>query len=70
MEKKLIDIVGKLVNRATSNNIEESEAAARGALARLARSGQSFETYLYAVDPHAVFQSGLMRVADRYVGAD
>jgi hypothetical protein len=66
MEAKLIDIVGKLVNRATSESIEESEAAARGALARLARSGETFEAYLEAVDPKAVFQSGLMRVADRY----
>ena len=66
MDTKLIDIVGKLVNRATSDNIEESEAAARGALARLARSGESFETYLDAVDPQTVFQVGLVRIADKY----
>lgn len=66
MDSKLIDIVGKLVNRATSDNIEESEAAARGALGRLARSGETFEAYLGSVDPEKVFQSGLMRVADRY----
>lgn len=66
MDAKLIDTVGKLVNRATSDNGEESEVAARGALGRLRRAGETFEAYLAAVDPDAVFQSGLVRVADRY----
>lgn len=66
MDAKLIDTVGKLVNRATSDNREESEAAARGALGRLRRAGETFEAYLAAVDPDAVFQSGLVRVADLY----
>lgn len=66
MDAKLIDTVGKLVNRATSDNREEAEAAARGALGRLRRAGETFEAYLAAVDPDAVFQSGLVRVADLY----
>lgn len=66
METKLLETVGKLVNRATSDNREEAEAAARGALGRLRRAGETFEAYLAAVDPDAVFQSGLVRVADLY----
>jgi hypothetical protein len=66
METKLLETVGKLVNRATSDNKEESEAAARGALGRLRRAGETFEAYLAALDPDAVFQSGLVRVTDQY----
>lgn len=66
MDTKLIDTVGKLVNRATSDNREEAEAAARGALGRLRRAGATFEAYLSVLDPESVFQSGLVRVADLY----
>lgn len=69
MDAKLIDVVGKLVNRATSDNREEAEAAARGAVGRLRKAGHSFEDYLDAFDPDSVFQAGVVRTADWYVAS-
>lgn len=67
MDAKILDIVGKLVNRATSDNGAEADAAARGAIGRLRKAGEDFGDYLAALDPGTVFQSGLVRVADAYV---
>lgn len=67
MDEKILDIVGKLVNRATSDNGAEADAAARGAIGRLRKAGAAFVDYVAALDPETVFQSGLVRVADAYV---
>jgi hypothetical protein len=67
MDAKTLDVIGKLVNRATSDNPTEAESSAKGALARLRKAGYGFEEYVAAADHDSVFQYGLVRVADRYV---
>ncbi|MFB0965587.1 MAG: hypothetical protein QMC36_08135 [Patescibacteria group bacterium] len=67
MDRKTLAKLEKLANLATSDNRDEAEAAARGAVALLRKSGSTLEAYLKEADPKTVFQVGLVRVADAYV---
>lgn len=67
MDSRTAAKLAKLANLATSDNREEADSAARGAVALLRKSGTTLEAYLGEADPGAVFQLGLVRVADAYV---
>lgn len=69
MDPKLVEVVGKLVNRASSEEPAEAAAAARGAVRRLERSGATFPEFLREADPGTLFQAGLLRVAERWAAS-
>ena len=69
MDPKLVEVVGKLVNRASSEEPAEAAAAAKGAVGRLERSGATFPEFLREADPGILFQAGLLRVAERWAAS-